>query len=100
MEEPAIKKEFAEKRKVAARQARELLAVSPAPLPPLAGPQERQNPDQLVARLCARLLPGEPTPPQMQARFRKAAGEAVPLNDAVVRQTVLAIVQSPLYQLG
>ena len=100
MEEPAIKKEFAEKRKVAARQARELLAVSPAPLPPLAGPEERQNPDQLVARLCARLLPGEPTPPQMQARFRKAAGEAVPLNDAAVRQTVLAIVQSPLYQLG
>lgn len=99
-EEPNMKKEFAEKRKVAARQARELLQVSPASLTPLAGPEERQNPDQLVARLSARLLPGETPRPEIQARFRKAAGESTPLNDAAVRQTVLAIVQSPAYQLG
>ena len=100
VEEPGMKKEFAEKRKAAARQARELLALSPALLTPLAGPEDRQNPDQLVGCLSARFLPGEPARPQLLARFRKAAGEAVPLNDAAVRQTVLALVQSPLYQLG
>ena len=99
-EEPNLKKELAEKRKVAARQARELLAVSPAPLAPLAGPEERQDPGRLVSRLSTRLLPGESTPPELQARYRKAAGVATPLNDAAVRQTVLAIVQSPVYQLG
>ena len=99
-EEPNLKKEFAAKRKAAALQARELLAVSPTPLAPLAGPKERQDPGRLVSRLSTRLLPGEPTPPELQARYRKAAGEATPLNDAAVRQTVLAIVQSPVYQLG
>jgi uncharacterized protein (DUF1800 family) len=100
VEEPNLKKEFAEKRKVAARQARELLAISPAPLAPLASPEERQSPDLLIARLTARLLPGETSPPELQARFRKAAGESTPLSEAAVRQTVLAIVQSPVYQLG
>ena len=100
MEEPDMKKEFAEKRKVAARQARELLTVSPAPLTPLAAPEDRQDPDRLVSRLSTRLMPGETTPPELQARFRKATGETAPLNDAAVRRTVLAIVQSPLYQLG
>ena len=99
-EEPGMKKDFAEKRKVAARQARELLAISPTPLAPLATPEDRQDPDRLISRLGTRLLPGEATPPELQARFRKAAGETSPLNDAAVRQTVLAIVQSPLYQLG
>jgi hypothetical protein len=99
-EEPGMKKEFAEKRKVAARQARELLAISPAPLAPLAAPEDRQDPGRLVSRLSTRLLPGEATPPELQARFRKAAGETSPLSDAAVRRTVLAIVQSPLYQLG
>jgi hypothetical protein len=99
-EEPNMKKEFAEKRKAAARQARELLAVSPVPLAPLAAPEDRQDPARLVSRLSTRLLPGETTPPELQARFRKAAGETAPLNDAAVRQTVLAIVQSPVYQLG
>jgi len=99
-DDTSFKKEFAEKRKAAARQARELLAVSPAPLAPLAAPEDRQDPDRLVSRLSTRLLPGETTPPELQARFRKAAGETAPLNDAAVRQTVLAIVQSPVYQLG
>jgi len=100
MEEPDMKKEFAEKRKAAARQARELLAVSPAPLAPLAAPEDRQDPARLVSRLSTRLLPGETTPPELQTRFRKAAGETAPLNDAAIRQTILAIVQSPVYQLG
>jgi hypothetical protein len=99
-EEPDLKKDFAEKRRAAARQARELLALSPAPLGPLATPEDRQDPDRLVSCLSTRLLPGETTPPELQARFRKAAGETIPLNDAAVRQTLLAIVQSPRYQLG
>ena len=99
-DDPNMKKEFAEKRRAAARQARDLLALSPAPLAPLAGPEERQDPDRLVAQLSARLLPGEAPPPELQARYRKAAGESTPLNDAAVRQTILAIVQSPVYQLG
>ena len=99
-DEPAMKMEFAEKRKAAARQARELLALSPAPLAPLTGPEERQDPDRLVAQLSARLLPGETPPPELQLRYRKAAGASTPLNDAAVRQTILAIVQSPVYQLG
>lgn len=95
-----LKKEFIQKRNAGARQAREVLAIAPAPLAPLAGPAERQDPDRLVAHLSTRLLPGEPAPPELQTRFKKAAGETKPLNDAAVRQTVLAIVQSPLYQLG
>jgi len=100
VDDASLKKDFAEKRKAAARQAREILTLPPAPLAPLAGPEERQDPDRLVAQLSARLLPGENVPPELQARYRKAAGEARPLNDAAVRQTVLAIVQSPVYQLG
>jgi len=99
-DEKTLKKEFAQKRNAAARQAREVLAISPAPLAPLAGSAERQEPDRLVAHLSTRLLPGETAPRELQARFMKAAGTAKPLNDAAVRQTVLAIVQSPLYQLG
>ena len=99
-EEPNLKKAFAEKRKAAALQARKLLAIPPAPLTPLAGREERQNPDLLIEQLSARLLPGKNTPPEIQSRFRKAAGETTPLTDAAVRQTVLAIVQSPVYQLG
>jgi len=100
MEEAEMKKAFAEKRKAAARQARELLAISPAPLAPLVAPEDRQDRDRLVTRLSTRLLPGEAGSPELQARFRKAAGETAPLNDAAVRRTVLAIVQSPVYQLG
>ena len=99
-DETTLKKGFAQKRNAGARQAREVLAISPAPLAPLAGPSERQDPDRLVAQLSARLLPGEAAPPELQTRFKKAAGEAGPLNDDAVRKTVLAIVQSPVYQLG
>jgi uncharacterized protein (DUF1800 family) len=99
-DEAGMKKAFAEKRKAAARQARELLTLSPAPLAPLAEPEDRQDPEKLVEQLSLRLLPGEKPPAELQARFRKAAGETTPLNDAAVRQTVQAIVQSPIYQLG
>lgn len=100
IEEPGLKKDFVEKRKAAARQARELLTMAPVPLSPLAGPEERRDPDRLVSRLEERLLPGESVRPELRARFRKAAGEQTPLPDAAVRQTILAVVQSPVYQLG
>ena len=93
------KKEMAARRKAAAREAREVLAIPPVPLTPLAGPEERQDPDRLVTRLSTRLLPGPAAPAELQARYRKAAGETTPLTDTAVRQTVLAIVQSPAYQL-
>ena len=96
----AMKKAFAEKRKAAARQARELLTLAPASLAPLTGPEDRQDPRKLVESLSLRLLPGEKAPAGLQARYRQAAGETTPLNDAAVRQTLLAIVQSPVYQLG
>jgi len=99
-DEAGMKKAFAEKRKAAARQARELLTLSPAPLAPLAGPEDRQDPEKLVERLSLRLLPGEKAPAELLARYRQAAGESTPLNDAAVRQTVQAIAQSPIYQLG
>lgn len=99
-DESGLKKEFAEKRKAAARQARELLAIVPTPLPPLAGPEERRDPERLVTRLEERLLAGETVRPELRSRFRKAAGDQTPLNDAAVRQTILAVVQSPIYQLG
>lgn len=94
------KKEMAAKRRAAAQQARTTLAMAPISLASLAGPEERQDPRRCVARLSERLLPGTAASPELQARFQKAAGEGTPLSDAAVRQTILAIVQSPVYQLG
>ncbi len=94
------KKEFARQRRAAARQARELFTLSPIGVETLAGPEDRQDPNRLVTSLTGRLLPGESSLGQLPSRFRPAAGETTPLSDAAVRQTVLTIVQSPVYQLG
>ncbi len=94
------KKEFARQRRAAAQQARELFTLPPIGVENLAGPGDRQNPSLLITSLTGRLLPGEASPAQLPSRFRQAAGETTPLSDAAVRQTVLAIVQSPVYQLG
>ena len=86
--------------KAAAARARELFTISPVPAEKLAALPDRQDPDRLVATLADRLLPGESSPPELLRRFRQAAGDATPLNDVAVRNTALAIVQSPIYQLG
>lgn len=99
-EQPGQKKEFARQRKAAAARARELFTISPVPAEKLAALPDRQDPDRLVATLADRLLPGESSPPELLRRFRQAAGDATPLNDVAVRNTALAIVQSPIYQLG
>ena len=99
-EQPGQKKEFARQRKAAAARARELFTISPVPAEKLAALPDRQDPDRLVATLADRLLPGESSPPELLRRFRPAAGDATPLNDVAVRNTALAIVQSPIYQLG
>ena len=97
---PGQKKEFARQRRAAITRARELFTLPPVPAENLAASPDRQDPDRLVASLADRLLPGESSPPELLHRFRQAAGEITPLNDAAVRRTVLAIVQSPVYQLG
>ena len=99
-DQPGQKKEFARQRRAAITRARELFTLPPVPAENLAASPDRQDPDRLVATLADRLLPGESSPPELLRRFRQAAGETTPLNDAAVRQTVLAIVQSPVYQLG
>lgn len=97
---PGQKKEFARQRRAAIAQARELFTLPPVPVENLAASPDRQDPDRLVATLADRLLPGESSPPELLRRFRQAAGATTPPNDAAVRNTALAIVQSPVYQLG
>ena len=99
-DEPNLKKELAQKRRAAAGKARELFALPPVPVDEIASPQQRQNPDELVAALARRLLLGDPVPPELLGRFRKAAGRASPVPDDDVREALLAIVQSPVYQVG
>jgi len=99
-DEPNLKKELAQKRRAAAGKARELFALPPVPVDEVASPQQRQNPDELVAALARRLLLGDPVPPELLGRFRKAAGRASPVPDDDVREALLAIVQSPVYQVG
>jgi hypothetical protein len=53
----------------------------------------------LLAALSSRFLSGETIPEDLRARFQQAAGEKIPFTDAAVRKMILAIVQSPLYQV-
>ena len=99
-DEPNLRKELAQKRRAAATQARELFALPPVPVDEIASPEQRQNPDELVAALARRLLLGYPVPPELLGRFRKAAGRASPVPESDVREVLLAIVQSPVYQVG
>ena len=99
-DEPNLRKELAQKRRAAATQARELFALPPVPVDEIASPEQRQNPDELVAALARRLLLGDPVPPELLGRFRKAAGRASPVPESDVREVLLAIVQSPVYQVG
>ena len=99
-EDPNVKKELKQKRRIAGAKARELFALPPVPVDEVASPRQRQNPDELVAALARRLMLGEPLPPELLGRFRKAAGRASPVPESDVREVLLAIVQSPVYQVG
>ena len=75
------------------------VALSPAPVDDITTSEERQSPEKLLASLSARFLSGETIPADLRTRFQQAAGEKIPFTDAAVRKMILAIVQSPLYQV-
>jgi uncharacterized protein (DUF1800 family) len=78
---------------------KEAVALSPASVAGIATSEERQSPEKLLAALSSRFLSGETIPEDLRARFQQAAGEKIPFTDAAVRKMILAIVQSPLYQV-
>jgi hypothetical protein len=90
--DPAEKRASLEKMK-------ESVALPPAPVAGIATSEERQSPEKLLAALSSRFLSGETIPGDLRARFQQAAGEKIPFTDAAVRKMILAIVQSPLYQV-
>lgn len=78
---------------------KEAVALPPAHVAGIATSEERQSPEKLLAALSSRFLSGETIPEDLRARFQQAAGETIPFTDAAVRKMILAIVQSPLYQV-
>ena len=78
---------------------RETLSLPPALVTDIVTSEDRQSPEKLLARLSARFLSGETIPEDLCARFQQAAGDKIPFTDAAVRKMILAIVQSPLYQV-
>ena len=75
------------------------VTLSPAPVARIANSEERQSSEKLLAALSSRFLSGETIPVDLRTRFQQAAGEKVPFTDSAVRKMILAIVQSPLYQM-
>jgi len=86
-------------KQAATEKMREALSLPPAPVADIATSEERQSPEKLLAALSSRFLSGESIPEDLCARFQQAAGEKIPFTDAAVRKMILAIVQSPLYQV-
>jgi hypothetical protein len=75
------------------------VTLSPAPVARIANSEERQSSEKLLAALSSRFLSGETIPVDLRTRFQQAPGEKVPFTDSAVRKMILAIVQSPLYQV-
>jgi hypothetical protein len=86
-------------KQAASAKMRETLSLPPAPVADIATSEERQSAEKLLAALSSRFLSGETIPVDLRARFQQAAGEKIPFTDAAVRKMILAIVQSPLYQV-
>ena len=86
-------------KQAASAKMRETLSLPPAPVAGIATSEERQSAEKLLAALSSRFLSGETIPVDLRARFQQAAGEKIPFTDAAVRKMILAIVQSPLYQV-
>jgi hypothetical protein len=78
---------------------RETLSLPPALVTDIVTSEERQSAEKLLAALSSRFLSGETIPVDLRARFQQAAGDKIPFTDAAVRKMILAIVQSPLYQV-
>jgi hypothetical protein len=86
-------------KQAATEKMRETLSLPPAPVAGIATSEERQSAEKLLAALSSRFLSGETIPEDLRARFQQAAGDKIPFTDAAVRKMILAIVQSPLYQV-
>jgi hypothetical protein len=86
-------------KQAATEKMRETLSLPPAPVTGIATSEERQSAQKLLAALSSRFLSGETIPEDLCARFQQAAGDKIPFTDAAVRKMILAIVQSPLYQV-
>jgi hypothetical protein len=78
---------------------RETISLSPAPVASIATSEQRQSPEKLLAAMATRFLAGETIPADLRTRFQQAAGEKIPLTDYAIRKIILAMVQSPLYQV-
>lgn len=86
--------------KLAAKdKLQELLALSPAPVDGLASADQRQSAPKLLAALAVRFLPGETIPENLSQRWQESAGDKIPFTDASVRKMILAMIQSPFYQV-
>jgi uncharacterized protein (DUF1800 family) len=86
-------------KQAATEKMRETLSLPPASVAGIATSEERQSGEKLLAALSSRFLSGETIPEDLRARFQHAAGDKIPFTDAAVRKMILAIVQSPLYQV-
>ena len=83
----------------AAKKARTLLALSPAPVAKLVDPGDRRDPDKLLSSLTDRFLFGQTMPEEVRKKLFDASGTSVPYTDAVIRKLVLGLTQSPFYQV-
>jgi uncharacterized protein (DUF1800 family) len=86
-------------KQAATEKMRETIALSPAPVASIATTEQRQSPEKLLAAMATRFLAGETIPADLRTRFQQAAGEKIPFTDSAIRKMILAMVQSPLYQV-
>ena len=83
----------------AAKKARTLLALSPAPVGKLVDQEDRQNPEKLLSTLTERFLFGLTLPQEIRKKLLEGTGILPPFSDAAVRKLVLGLTQSPFYQV-
>jgi uncharacterized protein (DUF1800 family) len=86
-------------KEVAMNKLKELVALQPASVDTMTNSDQRQSPDKLLTAMATRFLAGETIPTDLRTRFQQAAGQKIPFTDAAVRKMILAMVQSPLYQV-
>jgi len=98
---PATMMEVSEKdlRQEAAKKARTLLALSPAPVGKLVDSGDRRDLDKLISTLSDRFLFGYSMPEEKRMKLLESADTHLPLTDAAIRKLILALVQSPFYQV-
>ena len=83
----------------AAKKARTLLALSPAPVGKLVDREDRQDPEKLLATLSERFLLGLSLPEESRRKLLVGFRTLPPLTDAAIRKLVLGLTQSPFYQV-